>query len=172
VRPDRGRDDHLDDGVVVPSETNGAAQAIDGLTTGERDKLAWLLGLVRGLDRAQKAFNRAKPSFVFEHGIAVDRSFDWIGIRNRLFPELAIVMVGDGGKSIYDYPQYAIVPRLGIYIDLQAEIPADKTQQGKPDSVLAALNVLESYAKGLSGSKAGNAERQIQILKRIVGSGT
>lgn len=171
-RPRAGGDD-LNERLAFQSSAHSGGQPTPlELTAGERAKLEWLLGLVRGLDSAQKEFNGAKSTTLLNAGVALERTFDWRIVQNRCMPELAIVMVGDAGKNVYDWPQYAVIPRLGIHVDLQTAIPVEKAEPEQTGNTLAMLTQLQHQAHGLSPSKRSNAEHQLTILSRIFGVGT
>lgn len=164
-----------DEWLALSSESHEQSQTtLHSLTHQERDKLEWLLGLIRGLDGAQHDFNVARREVVIHEGVVVDREFDWRQVAARMLPELGIVLaVSRDREIVYPFPLYAVVPRLSTHVNLQTVTP---TSEAPPDtsleSVVAALKVLDAYVAGIAGSRGRNAKAQLTILKRIAGVGT
>jgi len=80
--------------------------------------------------------------------------------------------MGKGGSDdgTYPVPWYAIIPRLGVHVNLHDDLEFGKSQpQHTGSNGLAPLEAIQHMIDALSEGKKTNASKQFAILKRILG---
>jgi hypothetical protein len=160
-------DNHISDELAVqPSDLLHA----DALSESERAKLRWLLGVIRGVQDAYAAAKADRLTAMY-YGVDFTSAFDWSSVRNRCYPEVLLFMAKAKSDGAYDAPLYAIIPRLGMRVELHDGSEFGKSQPEQKGSVgLAPLEAIQAVIDSMPMGKKVNAEKQFTVLKRIIGS--
>lgn len=142
----------------------------DALSDSERNKLHWLLGVIRGVQGSYAAAKAERLS-AMHVGLDFTVQFDWRSVQNRCYPEVLLFMAKANSEGAYDAPLYAIIPRLGMHVELHDGTEYGKSQPDQKGSAgLAPLEAIQAVIDSMPMGKRTNAEKQFAVLKRIIGT--
>lgn len=142
----------------------------DALSDTERTKLTWLLGVIRGVQSAYAAAEAERLDARF-NGLDFTVQFNWQPVQIRCQPDVLLFMAKANSDGAYDAPLYAVIPRLGMRVDLHGGIEYGRSQpEQKGSTGLAPLEAIQAAINSMPMGKKANAEKQFAILKRILGS--
>jgi hypothetical protein len=142
----------------------------DALSDTERTKLNWLLGVIRGVQDAYAAAEAERLNARF-NGLDFNVQFNWQPVQIRCQPDVLLFMAKANSDGAYDAPLYAVIPRLGMRVDLHGGIEYGKSHPDQKGSTgLAPLEAIQAAIDSMPMGKKTNAEKQFAVLKRILGS--
>jgi hypothetical protein len=80
-------------------------------------------------------------------------------------------MAKANSEGAYDAPLYAVIPRLGMHVELHDGTEYGKSQSDQKGSTgLAPLEAIQAVIDSMPMGKKTNAEKQFAVLKRIIGT--
>jgi len=142
----------------------------ESLSDTERGKLIWLLGVIRGVQEAYAAAEAERLNARYS-GLDFTVQFNWQPVQIRCQPDVLLFMAKANSDGAYDAPLYAVIPRLGMRVDLHGGIEYGKSQPDQKGSVgLAPLEAIQAAIDLMPVGKKTNAEKQFAVLKRILGT--
>lgn len=142
----------------------------DSLVQLESKKLQYLLALKRCLNVLNPDFSTFEFGVALESGYRPGRRIDWSSVMRYCAPEIVVVMVTDPDreKNHFDFPGYAIIPRIERVVDLSFAEPSDTTGRSNRDATAESLTYLRATASRLEGDARSRAIKHVDILTRML----
>lgn len=144
----------------------------DSLTNVESVKLQYILAIKRSLDTLNPDFTSFEFSEAMETGNRAQRRINWQDVVRHCAPQVIVVMITDGDKESqhFDFPGYAIIPRLERVVDLSFAVPSGERGRANRDVVAESLTHLRSVASSQEGEKRDRIMKHLSILERMLRS--
>jgi hypothetical protein len=157
--------------VAVPrSALNWTLLDWDSLTNVESVKLQYILAVSRSLDTLNPDYTQFEFNATLETGTRSQRRINWQDIVRHCAPQVIVVMITDGVKesSHFDFPGYAILPRLERVVDLSHAVPSGESGRSNRDVIAESLSHLRYVVSSLEGEKKDRILKHLSILERML----
>ena len=142
----------------------------DSLNSVESTKLQYILAMKRSLDVLNPDYTQFEFNAALETGNRSQRRIQWQDVVRHCAPQVVVVMITDGSKEShhYDFPGYAVIPRLERVVDLSFAVPSGETGRSNRDVIAESLSHLRSIASTQDGEKRDRIMKHLSILERVL----
>jgi len=141
------------------------------LTRNERGKLEYVLNVKSALASLNRDYEQFSFNAAWNDGVTTHRRINWLDVVRHCFPDVIVVMINDGVSKetqFFEFPGYAIIPRLGRSFDLsKSRIPSGEPGRANQE-VTQSLSHLRQRILSIDGSKGENAMKHLRILERML----
>jgi len=138
----------------------------------ELDRIDYLKGAIAGAQAMQARFRADRADALWNEGMGIARRIDWRRVFSECAPEILVIMAQDEakGENFDEFPLYVIIPRLGVYLNLQDEVSLSIEEGAaiRRSEVVGALNLLRLSAASIDGSKQDNARKLLSGLHKLL----